>query len=45
MEETQRVKGSRAAYRAHVTRIFNKVDQILETENPLTDTQVAKLTT
>ncbi|XP_065917547.1 uncharacterized protein [Dysidea avara] len=44
MEETQRAKGSRAAYRAHVTRIFKKVDENLETETPLTDTQVAKLT-
>ena len=44
MEETQRVKGSRAAYRAHVTRTFKKIDEILETDSPLTDTQVAKLT-
>ena len=44
MEETQRAKGSRAAYRAHVTRIFKKVDEILETETPLTDPQVAKIT-
>jgi len=44
MEETQRAKGSHAAYRTHVTQIFKKVDKILETETPLTDPQVAKLT-
>jgi len=44
MEETQRAKGSRAAYRAHVTRIFKKFDEIVEIETPLTDPQVAKLT-
>jgi len=44
MEETQHVKGSRAAYHAHVTWIFKKVDETLETTSPLTDTQVAKLT-
>jgi len=44
MEETQCAKGLRAAYRAHVTRIFKKVDEIVEIETPLMDPQVAKLT-
>ena len=44
MEENQRVKGSRAAYRSHVTRTFRKIDEIMEKEDPLPDPQVAKLT-
>ena len=44
MEENQRVKGSRAAYRSHVMRTFRKIDEIMEKEDPLPDPQVAKLT-
>ena len=44
MEEIQRVKGSRAAYRSHVTRTIKKAKEILVTEGDLADSQVAKLT-
>ena len=44
MDETQCVKGSRAAYRAHVMRTLKKHDDIFSKEDPLTDSDIAKLT-
>ena len=44
MDKFQRVRGSRAAYCSHVMHILNKVDKILGKDNPLPDTDVAKLT-
>ena len=37
----QRVKASCKAYRSHLTRLFKKVDEILEKETPITGVQVA----
>ena len=44
MDEPQRLKASRKAYRSHLTRLFKKVDEILEKETPITEVQVATLT-
>jgi len=44
MDDIQRVKGSRAAYRAHVTRTLKKLDDIFSKEDLLTDSDTAKLT-
>ena len=44
MDEIQRVKGSRAAYCAHVMRTLKKLDEILEKSDPLSDNDIAKLT-
>ena len=44
MDEPQRLKASRKAYRSHLTRLFKKVDEILEKETPITDVQVVTLT-
>ena len=44
MDEFQRVRGSCAAYCSHVMHILKKVDEILGKDNPLSDTDAAKLT-
>lgn len=44
MDEPQRLKASRKAYRSHLTRLFKKVDDILEKDTPITDVQAATLT-
>lgn len=44
MEESEHVKGSRAAYCSHVTHTFKKIDEIMEKDHPLPDPQVVKLT-
>ena len=44
MDKPQRLKASRKAYRSHLTRLFKKVDEILEKETPITDVQVVTLT-
>ena len=44
MERLQRVKASRKAYRSHLTRTYKKIDEILETDSPVTDFQIATLT-
>ncbi|XP_065902524.1 uncharacterized protein [Dysidea avara] len=44
MDEIQRLKGSRAAYRSHVTRTLKKLDDVLEKDDPLSDPDIAKLT-
>ena len=44
MDEIQRLKGSRAAYRSHVTRTLKKLDNVLEKDDPLSDPDIAKLT-
>ena len=44
MERLQRAKGSRKAYRSHLTRIYRKMDDILEVDAPKTDLQVSTLT-
>ena len=44
MADIQRLKGSRAGYRAHVTRTFKKADDVMNTGEPLTPPQIAKLT-
>ena len=44
MDNIQRLKGSRAGYRAHVTRTFKKADDIMNTGGTLTPSQIAKLT-
>ena len=43
MDNIQRLKGSRAGYRAHVTRTFKKADDIMNTGDPLSPPQIAKL--
>ena len=44
MEESQRKKASRKAYRSHLTRLLRKVDAILDLETRPTETQIATLT-
>ena len=44
MEELQRKKASRKAYRSHLTRLFRKVDAILDSDTRPTETQIAILT-
>ena len=44
MEESQRKKASRKAYRSHLTHLFRKVDAILDPETRPTETQIATLT-
>ena len=44
MEELQRKKASRKAYRSHLTRLLRKVDAILDSETRSTETQIATLT-
>ena len=44
MEELQRKKASRKAYRSHLTRLLRKVDAILDSETRPTETQIATLT-
>ena len=44
MERLQHVKASRKAYRSHLTRTYKKIDKILETDSPVTDFQIATLT-
>ena len=44
MDNIQRLKGSRAGYRTHVTCTFKKADDIMKTGDPLTPPQKAKLT-
>ena len=44
MDEPQRMKASRKAHRSHLKQLFKKIDDILEKETPITDTQVATLT-
>ena len=44
MERLQRAKGSRKAYRSHLTRIYKKIDDIFGTEAPVTDLQLSTLT-
>ena len=40
----QRTKVSCKAYRSHLTRIFTKIDDILQAEAPVTDSQIIILT-
>jgi len=40
MADIQRLKGSRAGYRAHVMHIFKKADDIMNTGEPLTPPEV-----
>ena len=44
MDETQSVKQSRPAYHSHIMHTLEKVDEILEKDNLLSDTDIAKLT-
>ena len=44
MEELQRKKASRKAYRSHLTHFLRKVDAILDSETRPTKTQIATLT-
>ena len=44
MDTVQRLKGSRAGFCAHVTRTFKKADDIMNTGDLPTPTQIAKLT-
>ena len=44
MEESQRKKASRKAYRSHLMRLLRKVDAILDLETRPTETQIATLT-
>ena len=44
MDEIQNVKQSRPAYHSHIMRTLKKIDKILEKDNPLSDTDIAKLT-
>ena len=44
MEELQRKKASRKAYRSHLTRLLRKVDAILDSDTRPTEAQIATLT-
>ena len=44
MDEIQSVKQSHPAYHSHIMRTLKKIDKILEKDNPLSDTDIAKLT-
>ena len=44
MERLQRAKASRKAYRSHLMRTYRKIDEVLEAEAPVTDAQIAVLT-
>ena len=44
MERLQHVKASQKAYRSHLMRTYKKIDEILETDSPVMDFQIATLT-
>ena len=44
MKRLQRAKGSRKAYRSHLTLIYKKIDDIFKAETPMTDSQIPTLT-
>ena len=44
MDKPQHLKASCKAYCSHLVRLFKKVDDILDKETPITDIQVAVLT-
>ena len=43
MEGLQRAKTSRRAYRYHLTRTYRKIDDILNADAALSETQIATL--
>ena len=45
MEEISRLRASRKAHRAHITRIFGKIEDILESDETPNEKQTANLTT
>ena len=45
MEEISRLRASQKAHRAHVTRIFGKIEDILESDETPNEKQTANLTT
>ena len=45
MEETSRLRASQKAHRAHLTRIFGKIDNILQSDAIPNDRQTATLKT
>lgn len=44
MERLQRTKASHKAYRSHLMRTYKKIDNILQAKAPVTDSQIAILT-
>ena len=45
MEDISRLRASRKAHRSHVTRIFGKLEDVLESDNAPNEKQAANLTT
>ena len=45
IEEISRLRASRKAYRGHVTKVLKKIDDILQSEEPHNEKQIAILTT